>query len=385
MDFDREVKMAHFQLRNLIACSSRDHVFYASRSKVMQFTPRIGETRPDESSVALDLTDPIIPSPHAFAGGIPITTLTVGHNILVAGGFHGEYGLVNLRAHKNTRHTEGLISQHNNSITNHIEVHLSRGSSLPLAAFATNDHGLRLLDVNTNKIVAEHKYDYAINCSSLSPDQRLRVLVGDTQKALICNAETGEILQELDGHHDYGFACDWADDGRTVATGNQDMQIKIWDARKWKNSSGHSTPLASLRSEMAGTRKLKFSPLGSGKRVLVAAEPADIINIIDAETFSSKQTLSFFGEIGGFDFANNGQDLFVATCDSMRGGIIQFERCGDGRNANYGHEDGTFRSARCKGSDWGDDENMRRHPKSQGTEMNRSRKSARLGTNMDPF
>ncbi|KAA8576304.1 hypothetical protein EYC84_006443 [Monilinia fructicola] len=138
---------------------------------------------------------------------------------------------------------------------------------------------------------------------------------------MICNSDTGELLQELDGHLDYGFACDWSDDGWTVATGNQDMQVKIWDARYWNR------PVTSIAADMAGVRKLKFSPLGSGRPVLVAAEPADYVNIINAETFDSKQTLSFFGEIGGFDFTNDGQELIVANCDSSRGGIFEFERC----------------------------------------------------------
>ena len=124
-----------------------------------------------------------------------------------------------------------------------------------------------------------------------------------------------------------GFACDWADDGWTVATGNQDLQVKIWDARKWTTSQGLACPVATVAAEMAGVRKLKFSPLGSGKKVLVAAEPADIVSIIDAETFASKQMLSFFGEIGGVDFTNDGQDLIIANCDNMRGGIMEFERC----------------------------------------------------------
>jgi hypothetical protein len=146
MDFDREVYLSHFQLRNLLACASRDHIFYAGRSKVMHFTPRGGKERPNPSSVTMDLANPTVIPIHSFPGGIQISTLTVGHNILVAGGFCGEYGLVNLRADKKSKHTEGIITQHSNSITNHIQVHLSRGSSLPRAAFSSNDNGLRILD-----------------------------------------------------------------------------------------------------------------------------------------------------------------------------------------------------------------------------------------------
>jgi hypothetical protein len=387
MDFEHSIHLSHFQLRNLMACTSRDHIFYAGRFQIHQANPSTG-TR----SVVMDLTNPIVQPFHSFHGGVQISTLTAAHDILIAGGFQGEYGLMNLGAFDSTKHTEGLITDHPNSITNHVQVHLSRHSSLPLAAFASNDNGLRILDVNTNKFIAEHRYDYAVNCSAISPDQRLRVLVGDTRNVMICNSETGEILQELEGHRDYGFACDWADDGWTVATGNQDMQVKIWDARKWTTSQGIGSPVTTIAAEMAGIRKLKFSPLGSGKRVLVAAEPADFVSVIDAETFATKQRLSFFGEIGGVDFTNDGQDLVIANCDRMRGGLMEYERCGFSSESLYGlnqtgetedWEDGRY--LRHNGYDWKPSvEEVVHHPKARRTVCHRRRKVANLAA-MDPL
>jgi WD40 repeat protein len=349
----------------------------------MHYTPTSKLNPPSAASVAMDLTDPIVQPFHSFSNGIQISTMTVGHDILVAGGFCGEYGVTNLRSSQSARHAEGIISEHPNSITNHVQVHLSRSSSLPIAAFSSNDNGLRLLDVNTNKFVAEHKYDHAINCSAISPDQRLRVHVGDCQSVMICNADTGEVLQELEGHQDYGFACDWADDGWTVATGNQDMQVKIWDARKWTDSSGTAYPVASIASAMAGVRKLKFSPCGSGKRLLVAAEPADIINIINAETFETKQTLNFFGEVGGVDFTNDGRDLFVGICDRTHGGIMQFERCDFASSALLGLEEWDGRSSDPYDPD-AETMGVRQRSRARGT-VAKERMPARLGTSVGFF
>ncbi|KAK2628046.1 hypothetical protein QTJ16_002692 [Diplocarpon rosae] len=391
MDFNHDINLAHFQLRNLIACASRDHIFYAGRTQVLHWNPWGGSTEPD---VALDLTNPTVQPTHFVQGGqtgIQVSSLAVGHNILVAGGFAGEYALVNLKAQKDIKHTEGLVTENLNSITNHVEVHSARRSHSPLAAFASNDNFMRILDISSNTFIAEHKYDHAINCTAVSPDQRLRVLVGDTRQVMICNAESGEVLQSLDGHRDYGFSCDWADDGWTVATGNQDMQVKIWDARKWTNSQGTGLPLATISADMAGVRKLKFSPLGSGKRVLVAAEPADIISVIDGESFSSKQTLSFFGEIGGVDFTNDGQDLLVANCDETRGGLMQYERCGFATHGLYGLEEYDSKRKnrnrrRGEGHDWKQtDEEVVKHYKAKGTEEQRHRKAAKLGIAMGYF
>lgn len=396
MDFNHPVHLSHFQLRNLISCATRDHIFYAGRSTVHHYIPTRSAGSSGSTSVAMDLTNPTIQPLHAFPGsGVQISTLTVAEDILVAGGFAGEYGVLNLRAPKDTKHSEGIITQHQNGITNHVQVHQSRNSSSPVAAFASNDMSVRILDITTNKFITEHKFEYAINCTALSPDKRLRVLVGDNRNVMICNAETGEIFQDLEGHRDFGFACDWADDGWTVATGNQDMQVKIWDARKW-TSCGRAYPVATIAADMAGVRKLKFSPIGSGKRVLVAAEPADFVNLICAETFTSKQTLSFFGEIGGVDFTNDGQDLIVANCDNMRGGIMEFERCNLAAEAGYGLEEygdyvaevrgGRDMTWRERAYDWKiSDEGLASYPKSHGTQMQRTRRAAFLGTNMGFF
>ncbi|KAH8603068.1 hypothetical protein B0O99DRAFT_588118 [Bisporella sp. PMI_857] len=393
MDFDQEIHLTHFQLRNLLACVSKDHIFYACRSQVLRYPYSRGGGQGTQPSVVMDLTMPTV-QVHNMAG-IQVTTLTAAHNVLIAGGFHGEYAAVNLRSEKSSKHCEGILTDDDNAITNHVQVHLSRHSSLPLAAFSSNDKELRILDVNTNKITARHSYDYAINCSAISPDQRLRVLVGDSRKVSICNAETGEVLQSLygdQGHRDFGFACDWADDGWTVATGNQDMMIKIWDARMWKTSRGDACPVATIAAEMAGVRKLKFSPIGSGRRVLVAAEPADIVSVIDAETFGTKQSLSFFGEIGGFDFANDGQDLIIANCDSMRGGIMHYERCGLASESYASFEDasssrgmarwGYSGSAGLAGSDW---HGVATNPSTRRPQTHRRRRPAQLGINIPPF
>lgn len=157
--------------------------------------------------------------------------------------------------------------------------------------------------------------------------------------------------------------------------------VKIWDARKWTNSSGVAQPVTTIAAEVAGVRKLKFSPLGSGKRVLLAAEPADIISVIDAQTFTSKQTLSFFGEIGGVDFTNDGQNVFVAICDNMRGGIMEFERCDSASGDAYDLE-GLRESHK---SQMGSDEEAYSYRKVRGTIEQRNRKQAALGISMGYF
>lgn len=276
-----------------------------------------------KTDVAINLRD----SPTT---GSAVSTLDSNCGILMGGTFSGAYCLKSLGAWDKKEFSEGQISNVSAGITNHIRVHTPRGSGGPVASISSNDNSFRVMDLTTEKITSHVRYPYALNCSAVSPDRRLRVIVGDSFNVLITDADTGEVLQELSGHRDYSFACDWSDDGWTVATGCQDKGIKIWDARKWRNSSGVSTPLSTLRAEMAGVRNLRFSPIGTGRKVLVAAEEADFINIIDAQTFDYKQTIDVFGEIGGVDFNDDAQTLNVLCCDPHRGGLLQFDRCGRG-------------------------------------------------------
>ncbi|KAK3496639.1 uncharacterized protein B0T23DRAFT_437356 [Neurospora hispaniola] len=322
MDFKSNINLSHFQLRNILATTSRTKIFYPGSGAVHQFNPVSGKTR-----VVMKLGD---------AQGSHVSTMAAGRGVLIAGSFNGEYTLRHMDSDEpeSSACHEGIITSNQSGITNHAQVYQDRNSDRPLAGFASNDAIFRVLDITTEKWLFHEVYDFPLNCTAVSPDRRLRVAVGDHKNVFITTTESTlgggkpQVLQELSGHRDHGFSCAWADDGWTVATGFQDKAITIWDARRWTDSNGSSTPLCTIRAEMAGVRNLQFSPIGSGKRVLVAAEEADYINIIDAQTFRSKQTVDVFAEIGGVSFTNSGQDLTVLCYDPTRGGLLQLERCG---------------------------------------------------------
>ncbi|KAI0187414.1 quinon protein alcohol dehydrogenase-like superfamily [Xylaria flabelliformis] len=332
MDLRTDVRLLHFQLRNIMGCASRTAVYYPCISgTVRQLNPDNGHVK---TAMRFQNND-----------DAQISTLAAEEGMLITGSFYGTYRYRPLETEDESLCFDGKLTDFASGITNHVQVNSSRYSSTPLAAFASNDYGFRIVDLARNEIILDKMYDHALNCTALSTDKRLRVMVGDLQDVLITEAETGKVLLKLDGHRDYGFACDWAPDGWTVATANQDKSIRIWDARKWKNSKGESTSISVIRTEMAGARSLRFSPLGSGKRLLLAAEEADVINIIDAQTFNAKQTIDVFGELAGVSFTSAGQEVVALSSDPVRGGVLSLERC------DYGAED-TFRYTRDEGYDW---------------------------------
>lgn len=317
MDTAHRAFVAHFQLRNLISCTSRSDIYYATKSRVMH-TDASSQTE----SCIMDLTKPLgdPSSPSTFT----LTALTASDEVLIAGGFSGEYALTNLSSEYGTSPTQGYVTHEYNGITNHVHTFQSRSGGKPQGVFCSNDQRLRVLDCNTNQLIYDFGYEQAINCSATSPNGRMRVVVGDFHETLITDAETGLPFERLRTHTDHVFACAWADDGIHVATGAQDSQVAIWDARRW------GQPLAVVASVMACPRSLRFSPVGGGRRVLFSAEAEDIVNVLDAVSFDRAQTLDFYGATGGIAVTPDGAALFVANCDSKFGGILEFERVGFG-------------------------------------------------------
>ncbi|KAF1975172.1 YVTN repeat-like/Quino protein amine dehydrogenase [Bimuria novae-zelandiae CBS 107.79] len=330
----------HFQLRNMMAVTSRQDIYYAKRLEGIYKTDALGS----EAQTIIDT------SKYSTNGNIcMITTLAAMDDVLIAGGFDGEYAVVDLKS------MEGPLTSMNtirdwapgtkSYITNHVHLFNDRHTYTPQAVLSSNDYSLRVLDCATNTFRYKFPFKAAVNCSATGPDGRLRVVVGDFPETLITNAETSEVLQTLRAHEGDAFACAWADDGIHVASASQDGTIAVWDARTWK-------PLALLPSELSIPRVLKFSPVGSGPRVLVSAEADDYVSIINATTFENKQTFDFFGQTGGVDFTPDGQSLFVANSEYGLGGIIELERAGgwNARRMNMRVEDAYDEDAKV---DWG--------------------------------
>lgn len=323
MNTNHQALIAHFQLRNLIATTSRNDIFYAGRSRVMR-TDSLGTS----TSCVMDLTRSHFDSLHSAT--FDITSMTASENILIAGGFHGEYALVDLQSEYGSKPTQGFITHEPNGITNHVHTFANRSTGGSMAAFSSNDKRLRILDCTTNRFIYDFGYEEAINCSATSPNGRMRMVVGDFHETLITDAETGRPFERLPAHEEHTFACAWADDGIHLATGAQDSKVVIYDARWWRQ------PLSIIASTMACPRSLHFSPVGGGRRVLLSAEADDVVSVIDAQTFDRAQTLDFFGSVSGVSFVPDGSSFFVANSDSKFGGIMEFER------ASWGERNGVL-------------------------------------------
>ena len=331
----------HYQLRHNIFAASQNAIYY-HRSYGSYFMDPLTNivSHPRNWAVLCynplsDTSNQVMTPKKAASDDSPrleqLSTLSASHDILVVGSMSGIYGLRSLNTSPSSQFVSGHIipatnSQEIDKSTNHVHTYLSRNSGLPLAVFNSNDRYVRTLDCTTDTWLTKHEFNTAVNCSVTDPSGRLRLLVSDDPVPIIADAETGEQLVRLPGHTDHGFACAWAPDGVTLSTGYQDGIVQIFDARKLTGA------IARIPSEQSCVRTMQFSPLGGGKPVLVTAEQGDFVHVIDAVDWSGKQTIEFFGDVAGVSITPDGRSLWVANHDPGFGGLMEFERCGEGRD-----------------------------------------------------
>ncbi|WRT67211.1 uncharacterized protein IL334_004177 [Kwoniella shivajii] len=211
------------------------------------------------------------------------------------------------------------------------------------------DHKDQREERKLNK-VGGTRFKVATNHSSLSPDLKTMVSVGDSTEVSIFEViDGGREFRKIaiyDAATDAGFSTAWSKDGRKFAVASQDGQVTVWDHRSSQPlaifhtsadaasssssdqqpsfindiSASHlsSSPTSSnssgwnvvgpegvtLRDPITGdqrsgtstsgkeaARVVKFSPEGSGRDLMVFSEENTNIHVIDAQTFHTHVVL----------------------------------------------------------------------------------------------
>ena len=321
-------RFSHYQLRNVLATSCRNDVFYATGDKVLQTSLSCPTIR----TPVMDLSNNSI-----SISGFRVTCLAASQEsmfpeymydkILLAGGFNGEYPMLNLDSEKKRGPIEGFVTHEYDGLGTHAHFSSDRHSGLLRAILCSNDSKMRVMDTRTTRFIDTFSYPNAINCSAPSPDSRLRVLVGDSLETLVTDADKGSVLVTLKEHNDHGFACSWSADGRYLSTGAQDNKVLIWDARNW------ALPLHTLQCVMSCARSLRFTDDGA----LVVAEEDHVVSIYDTKNVEMRQDIRFFGSIAGAALINGGDEIVIVNADKTVGGLLSFRRIYQGLNrGTYG-------------------------------------------------
>eukprot|EP00249_Psilotum_nudum_P010526 c22589_g1_i1 orf=1252-2607(+) len=318
----RSVKstVVHFQLRNLVWATSKHDIYFMFRSSVWHWSPLT-----KKNTEVLNVAGPVVPAPEAQRRGsalqqglgrIQISTMCIKGNLLVAGGFNGEMickflGQPGVSCCARITHDE-------NAITNAIEIYENSSGAIQLMA-SNNDCVIRVFDTGKFAVLNHFYFPWAVNHTSVSPDNKLIVVVGDNADSFLADAQSGKVVTTLKGHLDYSFASAWHPNGNVFATGNQDTTCRLWDVRNLNSS------LAVLKGHIGAIRSLRFTSDG---RFLAMAEPADFVHIFDvSQGFNQCQEIDLFGEIAGISFSPDTDALFIGIADRTYGSLLEYSRC----------------------------------------------------------
>ncbi|KAH6768148.1 Transducin/WD40 repeat-like superfamily protein [Perilla frutescens var. frutescens] len=322
----RSVKstILHFQLRNLVWATSKHDVYLMSHFSVMHWS-----SLTCTKSEVLDVSGHVAPCekhPGSLLEGFTqtqVSTLAVKDKLLVAGGFQGELICKYLDRPGVSYCTR--TTYEDNAITNAVEIYTSGSGAVHFVA-SNNDNGVRDFDMEKFQPSNHFRFTWPVNHTSLSPDGKLLVIVGDDPEGMLVDSRTGKAIASFQGHLDYSFASAWHPGGLTFATGNQDKTCRIWDVRNL------STSVTALKGNIGAIRSIRYTSDG---RFMAMAEPADFVHVFDVDSgYEKEQEIDFFGEISGMSFSPDTESLFIGVWDRTYGSLLEF-----GRRRDYSYLD----------------------------------------------
>ncbi|KAI9122490.1 hypothetical protein K1719_006330 [Acacia pycnantha] len=314
----RSVKstILHFQLRNLIWSTSKHDVYLVSHYSIVHWS-----SLSCKGTEILNVSGHVAPCekhPGSLLEGFTqtqISTLAVRDKLMIAGGFQGEIICKYLDRPGISFCTRSTYDD--NAITNAVEIYEDRSGPVHFMA-SNNDGGIRDFDMERFHLSKHFSFPWPVNHTSLSPDGKLIVIVGDNPDGLVVDSQTGKTVTSLCGHLDYSFASAWHPQGYIFATGNQDKTCRVWDVRNMSKS------VAVLKGNLGAIRSIRFTSDG---QFMAMAEPADFVHIYDAKQgFEKEQEIDFFGEISGVSFSPDTESLYIGVWDRTYGSLLQYNR-----------------------------------------------------------
>ncbi|KAJ4826768.1 hypothetical protein Tsubulata_001958 [Turnera subulata] len=308
----------HFQLRNLVWATTSYDAYLMTNFSVVSHWSALTCSRSD----FLDVSGHVAPTQEHPGNlsegfkGTSVSTLAVKDKLLVVGGTRGELICKHLDrpgVSFCTKTAEGDLN-----LTNAVEIYDTPSAAVHFT-ISGNDCAVRDFDVEKYQLSKHLQFSWPVNHTSMSPDGKLLVVVGDKPDGLLVDSDTGKTVMALNGHLDHSFASAWNPDGVTFATGNQDKTCRIWDVRNLSKS------IAVLQGNLGGIYCIRYTADG---QYMAMAESADFVHIYDAKNgYEEEQEIDFFGEVGGISFSPDSQALYIGISDHKYGGLLVYGLC----------------------------------------------------------
>uniref|UniRef100_M1C0R8 WD-repeat protein n=2 Tax=Solanum tuberosum TaxID=4113 RepID=M1C0R8_SOLTU len=305
------------RLRNMVWATSKHDVYLMSDFSAVHWS-----SLTCTKTEILDFSGHVVPlekHPKSFPEGFTATrvsTLAVKDKLLLAGGLQGEL-IVKYLDKPGVSFCFRPTYDDDDAITTCIEINNSASGALHFIV-SYNDSGVREFDMETFQQSNYFHFSWPVNHTSLSPDGKLLIIVGDDPEGMLVDSRNGMAVSSLSGHVDYSYASAWHPDGQTFATGNEDNTCRIWDIRNLSKSvtvlKGTFGPIVSIRYTSDG-------------RYMAMAEHEDFVHIFDVKSgYVVEQEIDFFGEVSGVSFSPDTESLFIGVKSFAFNGLLEFGR-----------------------------------------------------------
>lgn len=295
----------HFQLRHLVSCPSAFDVCFVYEQKVRLWN--------SVYRVAKDLL-----YANTIGRNTKICTLSTTSSLVLIGGASNE--VILHKIYNEDEQSPQLISI-DSTTSHHIINHIKSTHDETRSMICSNDSTVKLIDLSTGQVVQSIPMAVPMNCSSFHSSDQIYCVVGDDSQGVLCDIRANQPFATLIGHLDHLFGVDISSDGISIATGSQDRTTRIYDMRKLGNPSNS---IVCLHANVGPIRTVRYSSDGS---VLAVGESDDFVTLYDAMSgYRFQQTIDFFGEISGLDFAPCTDNLFLGISSYESGCIMEFKK-----------------------------------------------------------
>ncbi|GAA93735.1 uncharacterized protein L969DRAFT_185619 [Mixia osmundae IAM 14324] len=296
----------HPQLRDLLICPRQaGEIYNVTLSSIVRHAD-MGSTHPSQSNF---VTAAFVPN-----------CLTKGCGLIAAGGQHSQIIIRSDDPHSSWAIKETLSGSINNSIC---IAPSALPSEVPQAIVSNNDNCIAIFDITwasrhleaardstqesdgdderrpTRSARSAKKslsrayrgrsapallrrqnlhFDTPINHSSVSPDGKTMVSVGDSTEMFVCDisaANQFSLMTKRPCAQDASFSTSWSRDSRTFAIASQDCSVAFYDVRNLDR------PINRFRTS-APARLVKHS--GASHELTAFSEQYDVVHVIDSKT-----------------------------------------------------------------------------------------------------
>ena len=164
--------------------------------------------------------------------------------------------------------------------------------------------------LNTEKFQSPKISKGSVSAIAYSPDGRIIASGSYGNSIHLWNANSGQIISNLEGHKESVFTLQYSPDGKTIASGSDDNTIRLW------NSKTHKT-FNILKGHKDSIRTLTFSPDGN-----------------HIASGSNDRTIRIWDSMSG---------VLIKNIDAHSGSLLTLDYSPDGRHLASGSSDNTIR------------------------------------------